>query len=94
MAQRAQELRAANPDAPSAIPADALTASASGLDPHVSPEYAVWQAPRVAAARGIAPDAVHRLVAEHTRSALLGFIGQDHVNVLELNLALARLDSQ
>ncbi len=94
VAQRAEELRAVNPDAPSAIPADALTASASGLDPDISLEYAAWQAPRVAAARGLAPDAVRRLVEEHTRSALLGFIGQDHVNVLELNVALARLDGQ
>ncbi|MGW5237632.1 potassium-transporting ATPase subunit KdpC [Monashia sp. NPDC004114] len=72
-------------------PADALTASASGLDPHISPAYAAAQVARVAAARGLPEDRVAALVAEHTQARSAGFLGQPRVNVLELNLALARL---
>ena len=86
--EREAALRQANPDAPATIPADALTASGSGLDPHISPEYAAYQVPRVAAARGMSVDQVQRLVAAHTEHAALGFIGQDRVNVTELNVAL------
>lgn len=89
VAEREAALRSANPDAPATIPPDALTASGSGLDPHISPAYAVWQAPRVAAARGIPVAEVLRLVAEHTEHAALGFVGQDRVNVTELNVDLA-----
>lgn len=85
---RAAELRAANPDAPADIPADALTASGSGLDPDISPAYAHWQVARVAAARGVPADAVRRLVSEQTTAPSLGFLGQERVNVLDLNLAL------
>ncbi len=92
VAEREQALRAANPDAPQDIPADALTASGSGLDPDVSPAYARWQAPRVAAARGLDVSQVLRLVGDHVRPAPLGgLMGQDRVNVLELNVALAAL---
>ena len=91
IADRAAALRAANPQAVGPIPPDALTASASGLDPDISPAYAAWQAPRVAAARGVPLARVQSLVAEHTQHALLGFVGQDRVNVVELNLALAGL---
>ena len=90
VAQRTAALRAANPDAPEAIPADALTASGSGLDPDISPEYAAYQVPRVAAARGMSVARVQALVDAHTERALLGFLGQDRVNVTELNVALAR----
>jgi K+-transporting ATPase ATPase C chain len=86
--EREAALRAANPDAPATIPADALTASGSGLDPHISPEYAAYQAPRVAAARGLSLQQVQALIADHTQQAALGFIGQDRVNVTELNVAL------
>ncbi len=73
----------------SAVPPDAVTASASGLDPHISPAYAALQAPRVAAANGLSLDEVRRLVEEHTDGRGLGFLGEPGVNVLELNLAVA-----
>lgn len=76
---------------PAAVPADALTASGSGLDPQISPAYAELQVPRVAAERGLSEDEVRGLVADATTGPDLGFLGQAGVNVLELNLALDRL---
>jgi len=70
------------------VPADAVTASGSGLDPHISPAYASIQVDRVAETRGLSPDEVGRLVAEHTQGPDLGFLGEATVNVVELNLAL------
>jgi len=76
---------------PADVPADAVTASASGLDPHISPEYAELQVPRVAAARRLTEEQVRGLVAAATTGPDLGYLGEAGVNVLELNLALDRL---
>ncbi|MFI6818255.1 potassium-transporting ATPase subunit C [Nonomuraea sp. NPDC050328] len=73
-----------------AVPADAVTASGSGLDPHISVAYAELQAPRVARERGLAAGRVRDLIGEHTTGRALGFMGRPAVNVLELNLALDR----
>jgi K+-transporting ATPase ATPase C chain len=75
----------------SLVPADALLASGSGLDPHISPANAALQIDRVARVRRLAPVLVRALVTEHTQARTLGFLGEPRVNVLELNLALDHL---
>jgi potassium-transporting ATPase KdpC subunit len=90
VAETEKALREANPDARGPIPADLLTASASGLDPHISPAAALWQIPRVARARNVAPARIRGVVDAHTEGRTLGFLGEPRVNVLELNLALDR----
>ena len=82
----AQALKAENPG--TAVPVDLVTTSASGLDPDISPEAAMFQVPRVAKARNLPQDRVAGLVAAHTQGRLLGLIGESRVNVLSLNLAL------
>ena len=80
-------IRGAAPADP-AVPADAVTASGSGLDPHISPAYADLQVNRVAKARGVSPDQVRELVLANQDGRVLGFLGEPRVNVLQLNLEL------
>jgi K+-transporting ATPase ATPase C chain len=82
----AAKLAAENPNTP--IPSDLVTTSASGLDPDITPAGALFQVPRVAKARGLAEDKVRQLVQDHINGRLIGIIGEPHVNVLQLNLAL------
>jgi potassium-transporting ATPase KdpC subunit len=83
-----EKFRKDNPDYTGPIPADLLTTSASGLDPHISPASAMAQAPRVAKARGMPRERLEQLIARFTEHPDLGFIGESRVNVLKLNLAL------
>lgn len=85
---RIAALKAADPSQAEPIPVDLVTASASGLDPHISPAAAEWQAPRIARLRGLPLDAVNGLVAQHTQGRQFGVLGEARVNVLQLNLAL------
>ena len=88
-AERAATLRTSG--AQGTLPADLVTASGSGLDPHLSPEGAALQVPRIAAARGLDPERLRRLVAEQVEAPQFGLLGAARVSVLELNRALARM---
>lgn len=85
-----KSLRAADPGNTQPIPVELVSASASGLDPEISPAAALFQVSRIARARGLSVKQVDTLVRAHERDSLLGFIGEPRVNVLELNLALDR----
>jgi K+-transporting ATPase ATPase C chain len=89
--ERREAIAADNGVNPEDVPVDALTASASGLDPHVSPDYARLQVERVAEARDLPEEDVRALVEDHVSGPDLGYLGESTVNVLELNIALAEL---
>ena len=89
MTADAGKLAAENPGTP--VPMDLVTTSASGLDPDISPAAALFQVPRVAKARNLPAAKVQQLVQDHTAGRVAGIIGEPHVNVLELNLALDAL---
>ena len=88
VAQDLERLKEENPGAPGPVPVELVTTSGSGLDPHLSPQAALWQVPRVARARGVAPERVRTVVEAAIEGRTLGLLGEPRVNVLLLNLAL------
>ena len=90
IAEDLKRLKAENPEARRPVPAELVTASASGLDPHLSPQAMLWQVPRVAKARGISSDRIKALVESSVKERTFGILGEPRVNVLLVNLALDR----
>jgi K+-transporting ATPase ATPase C chain len=90
VSQDLERLKESNPDAPGPVPIELVTTSGSGLDPHLSPQAAQWQVPRIASVRGIAADRVRAVVEAYTEGRTFGLLGEPRVNVLLLNLALDR----
>jgi K+-transporting ATPase ATPase C chain len=88
--QDLQRLKEENPNAQGPVPIELVTTSGSGLDPHLSPQAALWQVPRIASARGVAPERVKAVMETATEGRDLGILGEPRVNVLMLNLALDR----
>ena len=88
---RIAALQAADPSQTAPIPVDLVTASASGLDPHISPAAAAWQAPRISRLRGLSLESVNVLIGKNTEDRQFGVLGEARVNVLRLNLALDRV---
>ena len=88
--QDLDRLKKENPDAAGTVPAGLVTASGSGLDPHLSPQGAVWQVPRIAKARGITPERVRAVIEANVEGRTFGILGEPRVNVLLVNLALDR----
>ncbi|MDG4548973.1 MAG: potassium-transporting ATPase subunit KdpC [Candidatus Contendobacter sp.] len=91
---RVKTLREADPGNTAPVPVDLVTASASGLDPHIGPAAAEYQVARVARARGLAPEIVRNLATQQTEDRQWGVFGEPRVNVLELNLALDQLPAE
>jgi K+-transporting ATPase ATPase C chain len=88
---RIETLKSADPDNKAPIPVELVTASASGLDPHISEAAALYQLPRVARARQLSPEQLAGIVEKHTEARLFGLIGERRVNVLQVNLELDRM---
>jgi potassium-transporting ATPase KdpC subunit len=88
VATDAARLHKENPEAPAAIPAELVAASASGLDPEIAPEAALWQVPRIAHARQVDPERIREVIESHVQGRDLGVLGEPRVNVLVTNLAL------
>lgn len=85
-----KRLKVENPDAVGAVPVELVTTSGSGLDPHLSPQGALWQVPRIAKARGISPERVKPVIDENVEGRTFGILGEPRINVLLVNLALDR----
>lgn len=94
VAEDLKRLEQQNPDTPGPVPVELLTTSGSGLDPHLSPEAALWQTPRIAHARKLKPEQIWAIVEANIEGRQLGFLGEPRINVLLLNLTLDRAFGQ
>jgi K+-transporting ATPase ATPase C chain len=94
VAEDVKRLKEQNPEAPGPVPVELLTASGSGLDPHLSPQATLWQVPRIARSRQVASGQIRAIVEANIKGRQLGFLGEPRINVLLLNLALDRTFGQ